>query len=126
MPNDERPTTVPHVLVVDDDPDVRHVVTRILEQRNFRVTAASDGADALSQLHASSDVAVVVLDLAMPGMSGEDVLRAIRVDRPTLRVIVSSGYGEAEGIAGDAEHVETVAKPYRPSELIAAIDRALD
>jgi PAS domain S-box-containing protein len=110
------------VLVVDDEPLVRDVVCRMLVDVGYVAHAASDGPAALALL-GSEPVDAVVLDLSMPGMSGHQVLAAIRAEQPSLPVIVVSGQ------AGDRvdEHAATgfLPKPFHFDELIAALDAAL-
>ena len=81
------------VLVVDDDPDWRDAVRLSLEELGYQVTLARDGASALEALE-SDDFAVVLLDLRMPGLRGEDVSRAVGEDGP--RVVFVTGADEDE------------------------------
>jgi PAS domain S-box-containing protein len=110
------------VLVVDDEPLVREVVCRMLEDSGYVALAAADGPSALELLGARA-VDAVVLDLSMPGMSGVQVLAAIRAERPALPVIVVSG---AERDRADAVGASSfLAKPFHFDELAAALDAAL-
>ena len=81
------------VLVVDDEYEVRDVVKDMLTARGMRVLTAEDGPRAVEifKQHANT-IDVVLLDLAMPGMNGEEVLREIQAIRPDTKVIVSSGF----------------------------------
>ena len=72
----------------------------------------------------AASVRAVVLDLTMPGLGGEATLQRIRQDSPRLPVIVSSGYVPEEG--GTLAGVPFLAKPYRPSELVDAVKKAID
>jgi len=115
------------VLVVDDEPYVRSVVSRILTGAGFEVLPAKDGSTALDlfRVHADSIVAVL-LDVTMPGMSGGAVLRELRRIREDVRVVMSSGYGE-DADAGDdfRDAVAFLAKPYRAKALLDALRDAL-
>ena len=84
------------VLVVDDNEDVRHLLSLMLQQLGHRADHATDGAEALELLSAT-DYDVMLLDLSMPGMSGEDVLRRLSEEPPApgLRVVVVSAYAGA-------------------------------
>jgi CheY-like chemotaxis protein len=81
------------VLVADDEPAVRSAVRRILEQAGHPVLEAEDGraAVALFRKHAG-EIAVMIVDYEMPGLSGEDVVRAIRRSPDAPRILVSSGH----------------------------------
>ena len=83
------------VLVVEDEEGVREVAERILQDLGFDTIAAVDGRDALDVMDRSGDrVSVVLLDLSMPRMGGQEAFRRIREVRPELPVIIMSGYTE--------------------------------
>ena len=115
------------VLVVDDEPAVRSVARNSLRQYGYRVLEAENGSLGLGVFRENmEDVAVVILDMAMPGMSGGEVLRAMRALAPDVRVIASSGYSENEatekfgdGLAGFLQ------KPYTVRQLAAKVAGAL-
>ena len=113
------------ILLVDDEEAVRGLARRVLERGGYQVIEAANGEDAIGALAAHrAAVHAVVLDLTMPGLGGEATLHRIRQDYPHVPVIVSSGYvPEQEGtLAG----MPFLAKPYRPSELVAAVKKAID
>lgn len=103
------------VLVVDDEAAIRRVVRRIVERMGFDVLEAVDGDDAAERFgrHAEA-LALVVLDLTMPGRSGAELLRDMRRTRPTLPVIVASGYDAADALRGEGEDARTrfLQKPF--------------
>lgn len=70
---------LPLVLVVDDMPETRRLMRRVLERGRFRVVEAGSGEEALKMI-AATRPALVVLDLRLPGISGFDVARAVRAD----------------------------------------------
>ncbi len=117
------------VLFVDDEEGVRQVVRRSLSRAGFDVTTAADGAEALEIVREhASDLALVVLDLTMPGLSGVDVLTELRGIRPDLPVLVTSGYREPRALSelrGEAP-LAFLPKPFRPADLLEAIQRLLD
>jgi PAS domain S-box-containing protein len=123
----QRATTSPVVLVVDDEPDIRKPIRGALEQSGFEVLEAGNGAEALDLLSRSPrPVALVLLDVIMPGLSGWEVLTALKARTPSLPVLVMSGYAPREGVPP-----ETVAladaflnKPSSLSEIVATV-RAL-
>jgi PAS domain S-box-containing protein len=85
------------ILVVDDEDAVRLVAVRMLNRLGFETLEAADGASALAALagHGAA-LAAVLLDLTMPGMSGEDTLRRMRQAHPGLRILIMSGYNERD------------------------------
>ena len=115
------------VLLVDDEEMIRAVAQRILARRGLEVLCASDGVEALDLFgreHAQGRLDLVLLDLNMPGMSGEAVLEQIRSVAPELPVILMSGYMETRGLTDD--RVTTfVGKPFRREELLQVLDRML-
>jgi signal transduction histidine kinase/CheY-like chemotaxis protein len=116
------------VLVVDDDPAVARVATRMLESAGLRVLVARDGREALA-LHdeQQGEIALVLLDLNMPGLLGDEVFRALRRVDPKLPILFSSGYPEQEALdrLAGAGPIHFVQKPYRTQALLAGVRRAL-
>ncbi|MBE0611807.1 MAG: response regulator, partial [Dehalococcoidia bacterium] len=115
------------VLVVDDDETVRTVTRRMLEQGGFSVVLAADGAQAIETYRTTPGIALVIMDMTMPRMDGEECFRGLRHIDPTVRVLLTSGYNEQDaterfvgkGLSG------FIQKPYRPSELLAKVEAAL-
>jgi two-component system, OmpR family, KDP operon response regulator KdpE len=107
------------VLIVDDDPHILKLVRVNLEARGYRVSEASNGADALSAFrHDAFDL--VILDLAMPGMTGIDVCTEIR-EQSDVPIIVLSAHNQEElkVQALDAGADDYVTKPFGHDELLA-------
>jgi CheY-like chemotaxis protein len=87
------------ILVVDDEKFVREMVRRALERHGYTVLLADSGLEAIDVLKRHpGDIALVILDLSMPKMSGEEALPELRKIRPQVKVMVSSGYSEAEAM----------------------------
>jgi two-component system, cell cycle sensor histidine kinase and response regulator CckA len=84
------------VLVVDDEAMVRQVAQASLEVRGFRVLVANNGREAIEVAKAHPEITVVVLDLTMPVMSGEEALDTLLGINPQLRVLISTGYDSRE------------------------------
>ncbi len=121
-----RPTAaVAEILVVDDDAAIREFLLGFLSNEGFRVSEAASGAQALDRLH-QHQPDLVILDLVMPGMDGEETLHEIRRHWPALPVIISSGYAREELLSRLAACAPfaVVEKPYRPEMLLNTI-RAL-
>lgn len=99
------------ILVVDDEADARLMMRTLLEERGYEVHEAESGHHALDILKADADFSLVVLDLAMPGMDGREVLRQIRSSRDTatLPVLVHTAVGPDDT---EAELLEAGADDY--------------
>ncbi len=114
------------VLLVDDEPAVRSVGRRMLERCGVgNPLIASSGGAALELLDGGEEVDLVVLDLQMPGMSGEEVWWALRERSKSLPVLLSSGFGEGELPAELAADpcAAFLQKPYRLDTLRHALER---
>jgi CheY-like chemotaxis protein len=82
------------VLVVDDEREIRELEQSMLERAGYEVVAAADGATALQLVSEGLRVDVVVADLMMPGMDGEEMMRHLRGVRPDLKVLFVTGYSD--------------------------------
>jgi CheY-like chemotaxis protein len=105
------------------------VAVSILESLGYRVRQAEDGQTALDILQQGDPVDLLFTDLIMPnGMSGQDLLRSARAQRPGLKALFTSGYSASFIAArGDADQsVPLLNKPYRKQKLAEAIRNALD
>jgi PAS domain S-box-containing protein len=128
-PSDGRLSVRPgvRVLVVDDEPLVRTAMARVLERAGCSVVPCEGGAEALREFEArGGQVDVVVLDGMMPGMSGREVLRALRAKAPELPFVLVTGYAEPASeweVATRTPHAAKLAKPFEPAELVRAVDR---
>lgn len=116
------------VLLVDDEQTVRTVGTQMLNALGFTTLVAESGAKALEIFKAKCDeIDCVLLDLTMPYMSGEEVLHALRQIKADVRVIISSGYSEADIIKrfSGEELTGFMQKPYGREALFRALEKAL-
>jgi CheY-like chemotaxis protein len=85
------------VLLVDDEESNRNIAGKMLNRLGFKVFLANDGSQALDEYRAhKAEIELVVLDLTMPNMDGEEAFRELRKMDPNIRVIISSGYTEQE------------------------------
>ncbi len=112
------------VLVVDDEAMVKDLARDILKRHGYTVLTAGGGEEAVELYRKSNgSIAVVLLDILMPGVDGREAFRRIREIDPGARVIVSSGYDrmhDAEGLI-DEGAAAFVQKPYRMVELVRAV-----
>ena len=121
-------TEGPYVLLVEDDAANRGLASRILTTCGYRHGIAVDGQDALDKT-AERKPDLILMDLSMPGMDGWEATRRLRTDpeNATIRILALT----AHAMRGDREKAlavgcdDVLTKPYRPSELIAAIERVL-
>ena len=117
------------VLVVDDEPGLRSLTKTGLQQCGFDVLTVESGEQALEILRKGEPaVDVVLLDLTLPGISGEKVLRAVRSCLPALPVIIASGYATVESQSSwvAAGAMGFVAKPYRIQQVAQKVREVLD
>jgi CheY-like chemotaxis protein len=117
----------PKVLIVEDHPTMRGAMRMVLEEGGYRITDAAEGREALGLVR-EDPPDLVLLDLHVPGMSGAEILDAIRSDRSVAgtRVIVVTADGEEERermLASGADAYLT--KPFSPSALLGAAERVL-
>ncbi len=130
-PSQKRPCELPRgfrVLVIDDEEDVREVVREVLEARGIEVLLAADGTAGLEIFQQHRDrIDAVLLDMNMPGLSGEVVFRRLRAIKPDVRVILSTGYSEQEAELhfGGVPLAGFVHKPYTASMLVDKIGAAI-
>jgi two-component system, cell cycle sensor histidine kinase and response regulator CckA len=116
------------ILIVDDEEIVRHAASNTLARYGYDAIVAADGAEALRAFRRDPGrIALVLLDLTMPVMSGEQTLRELQTIRPDVRVLLTSGYNEVEavqrfvgkGLAG------FIQKPYTSLALAEKVKEAL-
>ena len=119
------PMTAPHILVVDDDTRLRELLRKYLIDNGFRVTTASDAADARANL-AGFDFDLLVLDVMMPGENGLDLTRAIRCGS-RVPILLLTAMGEpANRINGFERGADDyLVKPFEPRELVLRIQTIL-
>ncbi len=115
------------VLVIDDEEIVRETVELILGESGYEPLCAAGGAEALRLFAERADeVRVVLLDMTMPGMGGEETLAQLRAVRAGVPVILTSGYDPEETAARVGQRCEGfIQKPYTPDQLVALIRRVL-
>lgn len=113
------------VLVVDDEPHIGRIIRTRLEQDGIAVHVAEQGQDALAILAATPSIALIVLDLMLPTMSGIDILRTLRSDQrwQALPCIILTAAGQ-DGQLREVEALgvsEIMTKPFSPRRLLARV-----
>jgi signal transduction histidine kinase/ActR/RegA family two-component response regulator len=116
------------VLLVEDEPMVRDVITRALEGAGLSVLVAGGGEQALACARDhEGPIDVLVTDVVMARMDGRELATRLADERPGVRVLLISGYGaEARPAAGADEGVELLEKPFTPDALVESVARLLD
>jgi two-component system, cell cycle sensor histidine kinase and response regulator CckA len=118
------------ILVVEDEPDLRDLVSQILESCGYKVVSAGSGAEALEVWAARrADIRLLLTDMVLPdGFSGRNLADRLTSENPRLRVIFTSGY--SAGMPGtelaNIEARQFLGKPYRPAALLEIVRRCLD
>ena len=115
--------------MIDDEEMVRRVVKSMLESYGYSVLVAEDGRSAVELFkQVGHQISVVVLDLTMPSMSGEETFRQLRTMRSNVCVILSSGYNEVEAVKRFTGKSLTgfIQKPYNATQLAQKVREALN
>ncbi len=111
----------PHILVVDDDPDIRALLTSYLTEHEMRVSTADSGA-AMSAILAESAIDLVILDLRLAGESGMSIARALRSESAIPIVMLTGVREEADRVMGlELGADDYLTKPFSPRELLARV-----
>jgi CheY-like chemotaxis protein len=120
------PTARPRVLTVDDEPQVRELVVRTLEQAGWEVDVADDGETALAKVGASRPD-IVLLDVRMPGMGGLELLERLRQDARPPAVVALTALGDYDTFAGLVQGgaAAYLSKPFSPQDLVELCERVL-
>ena len=114
-----------HILVVDDDPAIQGAIALLLEREGFSVTCASNGAEALLALEAGETPALILLDMLMPVMNGEEFRRELQLDPRLARIpVVVLSATPGDELRPDLPPVQAlVPKPFDIDDLLAVVER---
>jgi DNA-binding response OmpR family regulator len=114
-----------HILIVDDDPDIRKVLSFLLKNE-YKVSQAPDGPSAIAALQHSPDTDLVVLDVMMPGMSGYEVCTAIREFSNVPILFLTAKSAEEDRIcAYKSGGDDFLSKPFSQAEFLAKVSSLL-
>jgi two-component system OmpR family response regulator len=116
----------PHIVIVDDDSQIRQLLSEVLEQYGFRTSTAADGRELARRLMDSTPD-LIVLDLMLPGQDGLSICRELRARSSNLPVIMLTARGEpVDRIVGlEVGADDYLPKPFDPRELVARIRTVL-
>ncbi len=117
------------IMLVEDEAAVRALASHTLRARGYTVLEASHGEEALRSLQTyAGEIALLVTDVIMPQMGGQELARKIQPTRPNLRVLYTSGYAESMAIHHAKPGIEApfLSKPFTPEELTRKVRYVLD
>ncbi|MGC8594894.1 MAG: PAS domain S-box protein [Candidatus Kryptoniota bacterium] len=106
-------------LIVDDEPDVRELIADFVRMVGLSVVTAKSGREAIEVVEGNENIDIVILDMIMPGLDGAETFHAIRALRPSLPVLISTGYGAEEKVSRILAEVNVsmINKPFTFEEL---------
>lgn len=127
VPPTPTPTYPGMVLVVDDEPAVCDTVVDILELEHIQTVTAVDGASGIAAYRQyQGQIGLVILDLTLPDLRGEEVFNQLKAIDPHVQVILSSGYNEMEALRGfNGDLVAFLQKPYALEDLVKMVRQHL-
>jgi PAS domain S-box-containing protein len=106
------------VLVVDDDPDVRRFIVDLMEDSGYEVATAIDGPSGLKTLEDQGPFDLLLLDFAMPGMTGSEVARTVRAEDSEQPILMMTGYLEHEAVLSELGAQPMLQKPFDGADLL--------
>jgi PAS domain S-box-containing protein len=112
------------VLVIEDEPVVRHLVVDLLKELGYRTLQADDGPSGLELLMRELDgIDLLVTDIGLPGLNGRQVAEAARVRRPDLKVLFMTGYAETASMSSGflEQGMEMITKPFPMDTLVGKV-----
>ena len=112
-----------HVLVVEDEPDVRRVVVDVLVERGYRTTEAADADAALALLASDIDFDLLLTDVGLPGMTGRELADRARLQRPALKALFMTGYAKEAAVRAEflGNGMDMIAKPFAVEDLVGRV-----
>jgi DNA-binding NtrC family response regulator len=115
------------ILIVDDEEVLRDVLDVMLRREGFEILTAASGEEALNVLE-TEEVDLVILDVMLPGISGIDTLRAMRISNPALPVIVITAFSSIDGAIEAMKYgaFHYIPKPFKNEEVILTVNKALE
>ena len=120
-----------HVLVVEDDENVRYMVEKILDIEGHKVTTAENGKQALNAIYKDKTLELMITDIVMPEKEGMETIQEAKVNRPDLKIIAVSGGGRimAQDYLNTAKILGadlTLKKPFRRQDILDAVKTVMN
>jgi len=127
VPLKAEPISTARVLLVEDEPSLREVLTQFMEAAGMRVMSAGGGQEALAKIDTGAPIDVLLTDLVMPEMDGRTLAQNARSKRPTLPVIYMSGHTDDTLMQKEllAEGLGYLQKPFTRADLMKAIQQSM-
>jgi signal transduction histidine kinase len=124
---DNRREEKPHILVVDDEPNILRAMSLVL-QPEFDVTVTKTGDKAVKKIRQGRDFDVISLDLQMPGLSGIESLKAVKQLSPSTEVLIVTAHSDTESTRGALKlgAYDYIDKPFSNAELVASIRKGVE
>jgi PAS domain S-box-containing protein len=115
------------ILVVEDDDQVRFLVSYLLEELGYTVTTARDATSAMPHLSASGHIDLLISDVGLPGMNGRQFAEMVREGHPSIPVLFMTGYAESAAIQSEflGDNMTIIAKPFALDDFGRAVREAL-
>ena len=119
-------TTKEHILVVDDEEEIREIIIEILEESGYNIDSAVDGIDALEKLK-KNKYDMVLTDLMMPRLDGMELLKKMKDLYPDTAVIILTAYGTMESaiIALKMGAYDFITKPFKIASITNTVEKSL-
>ena len=110
------------ILVVEDDRDTREILSELLEMQGHSIVTASESQQALAIMHQQTDIHLLITDVSLPGMTGIELARTVKMLHPHIAIMICSGYGEQQCEALPFP-VAWIQKPLEMDPFLEAIER---
>ena len=111
------------ILVVEDDPGLLKLMTRLLQKSNYNVVDFSTGEEAIEYLNTDAEILMALLDINLPGISGEMLVSEVRKLRPDMHIIIVSGMCQEQEVRTilQMEKVNYLQKPFSNEKLLETV-----
>ncbi len=120
----QEPSDSKQILLAEDEPAVRNLMQRLLHSWGYRVFSASNGREAMNMAEAhKGEIDLLVADVTMPEMDGQELATKLTVKKPKLKVILLSGYSKAQ--IAFQRGWKFIQKPFKPQQLKDAVEDSL-